>query len=135
MVLKKRDARQRFQRDLVDGRRSRLALREPGRSAAGAGTVWTLFENGPPSQKVDLLVISEGYTARRCRSSTRDAERLVGALFATEPFKSRASDFNVRGARSAVGAERRATGRDARRSSAARRSRPSTTSSIPSATC
>ena len=59
---------------------------------AHAGTVWTVFENGPAAEKVDLLVISEGYTqaelpkfhatprgwSTRCsrRSRSRAARRL-----------------------------------------------------------
>jgi hypothetical protein len=62
-----------------------------------AGTVWTLFENGPPSEKVDLLLISEGYTAEEMPKFRADAERLVAALFAVEPFLGRRGDFNVRG--------------------------------------
>lgn len=60
------------------------------------GTVWTLFENGPPSHKVDLVLLGEGYTAAEQDKFHADARRLVDALFATEPFKSRRSDFNVR---------------------------------------
>jgi hypothetical protein len=30
-----------------------------------AGQVTALFENGPPATKVDLLVVSDGYTARQ----------------------------------------------------------------------
>jgi IgA Peptidase M64/Peptidase M64 N-terminus len=60
------------------------------------GIVATLFEHGPAHQKVDLLVISEGYTAAQMPKFRKDAARLVGALFAEEPFRSRRSDFNVR---------------------------------------
>jgi hypothetical protein len=61
-----------------------------------AGRVWTLFEHGPASAKVDLLVISEGYTREQLPKFHKDVERLVEALFAEEPFKSRRRDFNVR---------------------------------------
>ncbi len=61
------------------------------------GTVWTVFESGPAASKVDLLLISEGYTQAELPKFHRDAERLVSALFAQEPFKSRRGDFNVRG--------------------------------------
>jgi len=61
------------------------------------GEVWPLFENGPPSQKVDLLVIGEGYTAAEIPKFHADATRLVNALFAEEPFRSRKSEFNVWG--------------------------------------
>ncbi len=61
-----------------------------------AGTVWNVFENGPPAEKVDLLVMSEGYTAAQLPKFHKDVARLVDALFAEEPFKSRKRDFNVR---------------------------------------
>lgn len=73
---------------------SRFVNREPLR--AQAGTVWTVFENGPASQKVDLLVISEGYTAADMQKFHADVKRLLDSLFAEEPFKSRRTDFNVR---------------------------------------
>ena len=65
--------------------------------AKPAGAVWTLFENGPASEKVDLLIISEGYTAGQMPKFHADAKRLVDAMFDVEPYKSRKRDFNVRG--------------------------------------
>ena len=62
-----------------------------------AGEVWPIIDSGPPSDKVDLLVISEGYTAEEIPKFHMDAERLVNALFDEEPFRSRRSDFNVWG--------------------------------------
>ena len=64
---------------------------------APMGEVWPVFENGPSSQKVDLLVIGDGYTAAQIPKFHADATRLVNALFAEEPFLSRKSDFNVWG--------------------------------------
>jgi hypothetical protein len=64
--------------------------------ARGPGELWTLFENGPAPEKVDLLVISEGYTREELPKFHNDVKRLVDALFAEEPFKSRQKDFNVR---------------------------------------
>jgi hypothetical protein len=72
---------------------SRFVNRAP---AAAAGRVWSLFENGPPERKVDLLVLSEGYTAAEMPKFHADVKRMVGALFAQEPFRSRRADFNVR---------------------------------------
>ncbi|HSC28828.1 MAG TPA: M64 family metallopeptidase [Vicinamibacterales bacterium] len=60
------------------------------------GNVWPIFENGPPAENVDLLVIGEGYTRAELSKFHADAKRLVETLFAEEPFKSRRSDFNVR---------------------------------------
>ena len=64
--------------------------------ARPAGEVWTLLESGPAHEKVDLLLIGEGYTPAEKEKFHRDAKRLTEALFAHEPFKSRKSDFNVR---------------------------------------
>lgn len=64
--------------------------------ARPAGTVWTLFENGDPSEKVDLLLIGDGYTSAELPKFHADAKRLVDAMFAVEPYKSRKADFNVR---------------------------------------
>ncbi len=61
-----------------------------------AGEVWSLFENGPPSDKVDIVVLGEGYTREELTKFHADARRLVAELFAHEPFRSRRSDFNVR---------------------------------------
>jgi hypothetical protein len=59
------------------------------------GEVWTVFEHAPPSEKVDLVILGEGYTAEEQEKFHADAKRLTHVLFVTEPFKSRASDFNV----------------------------------------
>jgi hypothetical protein len=63
---------------------------------APRGKVWTLFENGPASEKVDLLIIGEGYSASEQEKLHADVKRMAAKLFATEPFKSRQKDFNVR---------------------------------------
>ena len=55
-----------------------------------------LFVSGPASSKVDVLLISDGYSLDQERKFRDDATRLVTALFAREPFKSRRTDFNVR---------------------------------------
>lgn len=60
------------------------------------GRVWTLFENGPAAAKVDLLILGDGYTEAELPKFHADVERLAGALFAQEPFRSRRADFNVR---------------------------------------
>jgi len=96
VVLKKRDADNSFHQfwsTVIDPDSRFVNRADPPKT----GRVWALFENGPPAQKVDLLLISEGYTAAEMPKFHADAKRLVGALFAVEPFKSRQSEFNVRG--------------------------------------
>lgn len=54
--------------------------------------------HGPPEDKVDLLLLGDGYTAAECATKfPADARRLSAALFAHEPFASRRGDFNVWG--------------------------------------
>ena len=74
---------------------SRFVNRAP--LAQPAGRLTSILDSGPPAQKVDLLLIAEGYTAAEGPKFLADARRLVDALFREEPFKSRRSDFNVRG--------------------------------------
>ena len=56
---------------------------------------WAVFENGPPAEKVDLLLMGDGYTAAEMGKWHADAKRLADILFAASPFKERRSDFNV----------------------------------------
>jgi len=96
VVLKVRDAENSFHEIWStaidpDSRFVNATDREP------TGEVWTVFENGPSSEKVDLLVIGEGYTEAELPKFHADATRLVNALFEEEPFRSRKEDFNVWG--------------------------------------
>lgn len=59
------------------------------------GTVRALLDNGSPHDKVDLLLIGDGYTSAEMPKLRSDAAHLMSKLFETEPFRSRKSDFNV----------------------------------------
>ena len=95
LVLKKRDKENAFQQiwSTVIDPNSRFVNKA---DVKPLGKVWPIFENGAPSEKVDLLVIGEGYTEAEMPKFHNDAKRLVAKLFSTEPFKSRQKDFNVR---------------------------------------
>jgi len=56
----------------------------------------TLLKNGPPSEKVDICILADGYRSDQIHKLREDAARLVDVLFSVEPFKSRKDDFNVR---------------------------------------
>lgn len=60
------------------------------------GQVWTVFENGPSAEKLDVVVLGDGYTTDDLPKFHADVARMVECLFAEEPFKSRRADFNVR---------------------------------------
>jgi hypothetical protein len=61
-----------------------------------AGPLITLQDSGPPPEKVDLLILGDGYTAAERDKCEGDARRLMAILFDTEPFASRRKAFNVR---------------------------------------
>jgi hypothetical protein len=58
-------------------------------------TVWAVMQNGEPRDKVDLLLLGDGYTAAEMDKWHADARRLAETLFAVSPFKERRADFNV----------------------------------------
>jgi len=57
--------------------------------------VWAVMQNGEPRDKVDLLLMGDGYTAAEMEKWHKDARRLSDLLFAVSPFKERRADFNV----------------------------------------
>lgn len=94
VVLKKRDARNAF-------REIWSVLVDPGdididRSPPPAqAKVWAVMKNGEPRDKVDLLLMGDGYTAAEMEKWHKDARRVADTLFSVSPFKERRADFNV----------------------------------------
>ena len=60
------------------------------------GEVIKIFENGPAKNKVDFLILADGYTAEDRKKFEADVRRLVEAMFKVEPFASNRGNFNVR---------------------------------------
>ena len=50
---------------------------------------------GEPQNKVDFLILGDGYTAAEAKKFETDARRLTEVLFATSPFKENRRNFNV----------------------------------------
>jgi hypothetical protein len=68
------------------------------RTPAPEQTLVHLEEHGAPPDKVDLLLLGDGYTDRECAAKFEaDARRLMAALFKEQPFARRRNDFNVWG--------------------------------------
>jgi hypothetical protein len=65
-----------------------------GRSAGF--TITTLLDNGSPHEKVDLLIIGDGYRKDDLEKFRMDARHFNDAMFATSPFRERKKSFNVR---------------------------------------
>jgi hypothetical protein len=95
VTLKKRDAQNAFQTFWsIDIDPNSAMVKRWQRPAAA--NIWPVVESGQPSEKVDLLLMSEGYSAGELPKFHADAARLLNALFELEPFRSRRNDFNVR---------------------------------------
>jgi len=92
--LRKRGADQAFQEiwTTVIEPGSRFVDRAPVPEQA----VWTVQENGDPSVKVDLLILGDGYAAEERQRFHDQVKQLSRNLLETEPFASRAGDFNIR---------------------------------------
>ena len=96
VVVFRRDAENRF----AEAWRTRI---DPAsifidRSKPAAHVPIEVERNGDPSDKVDVLLLGDGYTDAECKAKfARDARRMADALFSVEPYKSRRSDFNVWG--------------------------------------
>ena len=94
LVVKKRDRRQAFREiwaTTVDPKDKFVDTAPP----TPAGPVIEIHRSGPPGQKLDLLVLGDGYTAAECGKFESQARKLTEALLAVEPFRTRRGDLNV----------------------------------------
>jgi len=62
---------------------------------ATSGRLISIEKNGDPADKVDFLILGDGYSAIEQPKFEKDARRLTEFLFSTSPFKERRKDFNV----------------------------------------
>lgn len=54
-------------------------------------------KNGNPHNKVDIVILAEGYTIEERGKFVEDLNRFVGYFFEQEPYKSNKTDFNFYG--------------------------------------
>jgi hypothetical protein len=93
VIVKKRGARNEFREvwsTVIDPAAGTVERAAPPRL-----NVWAVVQNGAPRDKVDLLLMGDGYTAAEMEKWHRDARRMAETLFAESPFKERRQDFNV----------------------------------------
>jgi hypothetical protein len=86
--------------DLVEAWRTRIDPADMfiDRSARSTTPPIALERHGDPTSRVDVLLLGDGYTAAECAGKfEKDARRMMTALFAVEPYKSRRADFNMWG--------------------------------------
>jgi hypothetical protein len=96
IVIRKRDARNQFQDAWTADVDPKDMFVDPS-TPSSPGPLITIERNGDPADKVDFLLIGDGYTAAERGKFERDARRMMDILFATSPFKERRRDFNVWG--------------------------------------
>jgi hypothetical protein len=96
VVLKKRDANNAFREVWTVAVDPDDKFVQRG-TAVRAGPLMKLHERGDPAQKLDLLILGDGYTAAERPKFASDARRLLTVLFSTSPFKERENDINVWG--------------------------------------
>ena len=96
VLLKKRDARNAFREVWSFTVDPKDMFVDPS-APASPGALLPLLQSGPPTEKVDVLILGDGYTAQERAKFEKDARRLVDILFTFSPFKERKADFNVWG--------------------------------------
>jgi hypothetical protein len=57
--------------------------------------VVAIHESGDPNEKLDLVLLGDGYTIKEMDKFIADAKRVAGYLLNAEPYKSRKNDINI----------------------------------------
>jgi len=94
IVLKKRDAKNVFQdvwTTTIDPGDQFIDRSKP----VAPAPLITIQKTGEPEDRVDFLILGDGYTAAEAKKFEADARRLTEVLFATSPFKENRRNFNV----------------------------------------
>lgn len=55
-----------------------------------------ILKNGKPEEKIDVVILAEGYTLAEKKKFIEDSRRVTGYLFDEEPFKSEKGQFNIK---------------------------------------
>jgi hypothetical protein len=97
VTVKKRDAKNAFQDIWTFTIDPADKFIERGVRLPGVGPLIKIQESGESQEKLDLLILGDGYTASERGKFERDARRLAGELFRVSPFKERQKDINVWG--------------------------------------
>ena len=96
IVLKKRDAKNVFKDVWTTTIDPADQFVDHSKPVAPAPLI-TIQKTGEPEDRVDFLILGDGYTAAEAKKFEADARRLTDTLFATSPFKENRRSFNVWG--------------------------------------
>ena len=94
IVLKKRDAKNVFQAVWTTSIDPADQFIDRSKPVAPAPLI-TIQKTGEPEDRVNFLILGDGYTAAEAKKFEADARRLTEVLFATSPFKENRRSFNV----------------------------------------
>ena len=94
IVLKKRDAKNVFKEIWTTTIDPADQFVDRSKPVAPAPLI-TIQKAGEPENKVDFLILGDGYTAQEAKKFEADARRMTEVLFATAPFKENRRNFNV----------------------------------------
>jgi hypothetical protein len=94
IVLKKRDPKNVFQDVWTTTIDPADQFVDRSKPVAPAPLI-TIQKTGEPEDRVDFLILGDGYTAAEAKKFEADARRLTDTLFATSSFKENRRSFNV----------------------------------------
>nr|HPR33581.1 M64 family metallopeptidase [Prolixibacteraceae bacterium] len=95
LIIKKRNAHNKFQpiwSTVIDPSNRQVNKAERIHSEK----VHAIVENGPAHEKLDIVVLGDGYHVSEMEKFGRDAKRLSQALLQTEPFNEHRNNINIR---------------------------------------
>ena len=55
-----------------------------------------IYDNGPAAEKLDIVILGDGYTAAEMEKFKQDAKRMADVLLSQEPFLKRKGNLNIR---------------------------------------
>jgi len=54
-----------------------------------------IYDNGPAAEKLDIIILGDGYSEEEMGKFRSDAQRMADVLISAEPFHKRKSDINI----------------------------------------
>ncbi len=95
IIMKKRDAQNKFQTIWTTDLDPSYRQVNPS-DIIHSEKVDEVLVNGPAQEKLDIVILGDGYSAKEMDKFRNDAKRLAGALMDAEPFKSQSKNINIR---------------------------------------
>lgn len=95
VIIKKRDAQNKFRQIWTTDIDPSSRQVNPA-DRINARRINVIADNGPSQEKLDIVILGDGYTTAEMEKFRSDASRLSEVLLNAEPFSSRRNDINIR---------------------------------------